>query len=75
MAGTSNLYVNGVKNAATKSGTDRSTLLDANVGLRIGRDSQSSGAYAFNGAMDDVRIYNNVLSDAEVQQLYDGRTK
>jgi len=75
MAGNSNLYVNGVKNAATKSGTDRSTLLDANVGLRIGRDSQASAAYVFNGAMDDVRIYNTLLSDSEVQQLYDGHTK
>jgi len=28
------------------------------------------GAFAFNGAIDDIRIYIRPLSDAEISQLY-----
>jgi sulfatase modifying factor 1 len=37
--------------------------------MEIGRDVPGSVEF-FNGAMDDVRIYNRALSASEVQQLY-----
>lgn len=40
----------------------------AAVNLIIGRDSASSN-YGFHGSIDDIRIYNRALSDAEVQNL------
>jgi hypothetical protein len=40
--------------------------------LAIGRDPLATGG-DFNGTIDDVRIYNRVLSDAEILGLYAGQ--
>lgn len=40
-----------------------------NTNLRIGHDQFGAGRY-FNGAIDDVRIYNRALSASEVKLLY-----
>jgi hypothetical protein len=40
--------------------------------LAIGRDPLASGG-DFNGTIDEVRIYNRVLSDAEILALYAGQ--
>lgn len=37
-------------------------------GLRIGADSDAANNYT--GTLDDVRLYNRVLSDAEISNLY-----
>lgn len=65
--------VNGYKNGARlpeadRSGSDGATAnSDANNDVRIG--AAISDTY-FGGNMDDVRIYNRILSDAEIKQLY-----
>lgn len=41
-------------------------------GLMIGNIRDNGGAYAFSGYMDDYRIYNRVLSGAEISSIYAG---
>lgn len=41
---------------------------DATNNLFIGNDS--AGASTFDGLMDDLRVYNRVLTSAEIQELY-----
>ena len=45
---------------------------DINASLHIGRDdpSASSDGYFVNGAIDDIRIYNKILTPAEVKRLF-----
>lgn len=38
--------------------------------LTIGRHNLSSAYYYLNGKVDDIRIYNRVLSESEINQLY-----
>ena len=59
------IYINGVDNGGTYSGTGGSIAYSANSGS-IGR---GIGGF-FPGAIDDVRIYNRALSASEVKQLY-----
>ena len=57
------IYVNGVLDNGTLSGTSRrhsKLCVNVNIGRR-------SGGYYFNGVIDDVRIYNRALSQAEIQ--------
>jgi hypothetical protein len=64
-------YVNGVPvafAANTFTGTD--TLPQQMYGLFIGSDPSKSAS--FKGNVDDVRLYNRVLSDAEVLALRSG---
>ncbi|GKY89317.1 hypothetical protein STA1M1_31860 [Sinisalibacter aestuarii] len=61
-----NIYVNGVlENSTPQTGT----LNDGSNDLIIGNGSGG----AFNGNIDDVRIYNRALTPDEVWQLYDAR--
>jgi len=65
-AGTLKVYVdNGPPNSGSLTGTVSSFNTTDNV--RIGNDYDSA---LFNGSIDDVRIYNRVLSPAEITQLY-----
>jgi hypothetical protein len=48
-------------------GMSHYTVSDA---LIFGRRNPGANAY-FNGALDDVRIYNRILSELEIQSLYD----
>ena len=60
-------YVNGVK-ASTKNSTNR---LSDSSGMKLYIGASPFGAIEdFSGLMDDVRIYNRSLSEAEVQELY-----
>ncbi len=63
-AGTLSLYVNGVLNNGTLSGTVPASQFDQAVNVNIGR---RTGGYYFNGLIDEVRIYNRALSQSEVQ--------
>src|SRR4029077_9178628 len=65
-ARTLDIYVNGVLNNGTLSGTVPAAQLNAAVYVNIGRRSGGSGYY-FNGVIDDVRVYNRALSQAEIQ--------
>lgn len=57
-------YVNGVLNNGTLMGTIPASQFNQNVNVNIGR--RTGGLY-FNGAIDEVRIYNRALSQAEIQ--------
>jgi len=62
--GTAYLYINGVQVATT---TCSGTALTNNGTFTIGRDV--AGNWAYKGLVDDLRIYNRVLSANEVAQL------
>jgi hypothetical protein len=57
------VYVNGTLAGTTS--VKKSTT--PNYNLNIG--AYPTGAYDFNGIIDDVRLYNRVLSDAEIAEL------
>ncbi|MDA1229610.1 MAG: SUMF1/EgtB/PvdO family nonheme iron enzyme [Planctomycetota bacterium] len=62
------LRLNGVKQVLTIENDALKGSTDTDVPLRIG--GRSPDSYRFIGAIDDVRIYNRRLSEAEVRQLY-----
>jgi hypothetical protein len=62
-----NVYVNGV--AGTPASAPGITL-DTTSGTGATTISQNPGTSVMNGIIDDIRIYNRVLSTAEIQQLY-----
>src|SRR4029078_13386348 len=67
--GTVKGYMNGQPvafSANTFKGNE--TITNYAYGLRIGADSDAANNYT--GTLDDVRLYNRVLSDAEVANLY-----
>ena len=62
------IYLDGVKSASTasKTGSITNTAFPFGIG-KLG----SFGGLAFNGTLDDVRIYNRALDDTEVDMLFD----
>ena len=64
------LFVDGVLDAITAVG---SIAIDTTADLRIGENYALGNSY-FAGTLDEVRIYDRALSDAEVMQLSDQRT-
>lgn len=64
---TGKIYVNGAL-AATNT-TTHSAISNPFSAVEIARDS-FNGLRRFNGTLDDVRIYNRALTDADVSQLY-----
>lgn len=63
------LYINGVAEAATVTGTFTNINdLTSATGLALGADSIA--ANLFNGSLDEIRIYGRALSGDEVAQLY-----
>ncbi len=63
--GTLTMYANGeqvYQNTANVAGGSMSTFIGA---------SDISGTNAFNGTLDDVRVYNRTLSAREVKRLYE----
>jgi hypothetical protein len=66
------LYVNGSLYNTT-SGT---LALNTIRPLRIGAgQTEGAPAFFFNGLIDEVRIYNRALSDAEIQALYQAKAR
>ena len=59
------LYINGVKQSES---ANMSSLGDTNYELTLGEATYQD---TIDGALDDVRIYNRVLSDEEIQRLYE----
>jgi hypothetical protein len=64
------LYINGVQADGTGSSGTGPEQDDAGTPLTIG-NRQVDSAKGFTGAIDDVRVYNRVLSSAEIQTLAD----
>jgi type II secretory pathway pseudopilin PulG len=58
------IYINGIlqgQQVAVPLGSNTSTVLFGSYG---------GGGYYLNGTIDDIRVYNRVLSEAEVQAIY-----
>ena len=68
-SGSQVLYINGVSVA---SGTQTGTLSTSTSGMSIGAYGGNSGSngYFYNGALSICRVYNRVLSAAEVLQNF-----
>jgi len=64
------LYLNGVVEA-TKTTTSLNTVLDAN-GLTLGL---RPGSATWNGQIDEVEIFNQALSQAQIQSIYQAGSK
>ncbi|MGB8216492.1 MAG: LamG-like jellyroll fold domain-containing protein [Candidatus Methanoperedens sp.] len=59
------IYFDGVKQGEVA----KPVITTNNLPLEIGRYGQNN-RYAFNGAIDEVRIYNRALNASEIQALY-----
>jgi len=66
------LYVNGVEVASTLSsgGTPPTSWPDNAVTLKVGKEDFAAAPYAFNGSIDEVRVWSRALSAAEIRQQY-----
>ena len=65
-ARTLDVYLNGQLNNGTLLGTVTATQQNSPLNVSIGRRTGLSG-FAFNGTIDEVRIYNRALTQAEIQ--------
>lgn len=70
ISGVGKIYVNGVK---VSSGDNILTNFNNNGVWHLGAWTVAPGDF-FDGLMDDVRVYNRVLSDAEIAALYSIRS-
>ncbi|MBI3527063.1 MAG: LamG domain-containing protein [Betaproteobacteria bacterium] len=61
------VYLNGVADNGTLLGTVAGMQLNSTLDLFIGRRADTAGQYNFNGTIDEVRLYNRALSQAEIQ--------
>jgi hypothetical protein len=62
------LYVNGAPTGGTKIGRPRTF---GKGGIAFGRRQDNSGdGYHFRGAIDEVRLYDRALSDAEIRERF-----
>jgi len=66
-AQTMTVYLNGVADNGTLLGRVGNMQLPASLDMFIGRRSDVPGDYYFNGVIDEVRIYNRALTQAEIQ--------
>jgi hypothetical protein len=64
------IYINGVLQALTGS-TGVTLSADGSYPLQIGKNLLSDPDGFFKGSLDDVRVYNRILSAEEIQRLYD----
>jgi glucose/arabinose dehydrogenase len=64
-ASTLNVYLNGQLDNGPLDGTITATQRDATGSVNIGR--RASGGYNFIGRIDNIRIYNRALTQAEIQ--------
>lgn len=73
---TVNFYINGILNSTlTNTGADESPSTTSSE-FEIGnlRNNLNAGQFAFDGQIAQVRIYNRVLSQAEINQLYQSKS-
>ena len=62
------IYVNGVQSSVTFTGTIPASLTDTSQAVRFGESAMSCTALP--GYLDEVRIYNRALTEAEIKSLY-----
>jgi hypothetical protein len=63
------IYINGELKGSGYFNSDPSGAADKNVTIGV-RSYGSAKENYFNGTLDDVRIYNKVLSAAEIEEIY-----
>lgn len=68
--GTMAIYVDGQFDSSTLAGEDWSWQVGQEIELGLSHDTNSWQAYQ--GLLDDVRVYNRVLSDPEIASLHTG---
>jgi hypothetical protein len=61
------IYVNGVLDNGTLSGTIPASQHDDNVNVNIGQRTGFPRDFNFVGLIDEVHIYNRALTAAEIQ--------
>ena len=64
------VYVDGARSGSVKAWTGTPGADTSSQNLQIGAYSGSASTQYFGGSVDDVRIYNRILSATEVVQLY-----
>ena len=64
------IYINGVLADGASVNAAGTASSDAGLALKIGNNT--SGNRGFAGSLDDVRIYNRILTSTEIQALADG---
>jgi serine/threonine protein kinase len=66
------LYTDGIEDSASPV-VYTGGITTNNYPVYIGENAEWTGRCCWNGLIDDVRIYNYALSEAEVKNLYTGR--
>ena len=67
------LYINGAYSNSSTFAIDETTN---NAGLWFGRENSTTVYSPFNGIIDDARVYNRVLTAAEIKTMYsEGETQ
>lgn len=66
---TSKIFINGVEQTLTASGTWSFSGVPSGDDLRIGNYNGNS-QYEFNGSVDDFRVFSRALPGGEIQALY-----
>jgi hypothetical protein len=64
------LYIDGRPATVNTASTPIGTADDGSGGLRVGVFYGSEESFKFNGTIDEVRLYDRILSADEVKQLY-----
>lgn len=68
---TAKIYVNGIEQSTTATGTIPSSIGDDTSPFQIGAEDRNNTPKNFyDGIIDEARIYNRALFSSEVQQLY-----
>ncbi|MDF1527984.1 MAG: LamG domain-containing protein [Sedimenticola sp.] len=68
--GTKRLYINGSLVATNANAYYRPMNSGYAANLTIGAGGQNGSSYRFNGAVDEVRVYNGVIDNSAVAALY-----
>jgi len=69
--GATAFYING---SAAGTGTNTTTLSSGTTKVTIGTKATPSGSNFFNGLMDEVALFNSVLSASQISNIYKGET-
>ena len=68
------IYIDGVLDTPFHIGTAVSGVISNVSKFSIGRGPRSTSGYAWRGSIDDVRLYNRPLTQAEIRTLASGAT-
>ncbi len=65
------IFIDGVEQAGARTGTPQDSVgTTPGRSFRIGQYSPGGHSFYYKGLMDEVRVYNRVLSNSEVNELY-----